>query len=145
MLVFAALALPALGFVSNELTIPLMMHGDSCNYTNAAWPDLFNLSPVSPGAKSARNGARKSFNTFFCFCVLSTLSLLVFGLDVRRYAPLLVTEVIVNSVALAGVSSRYYYLCQYPGSRLEFQTIIDLSFAFSLYRLGNAFVSAAVL
>ena len=43
------------------------MHGDSCNYTNAAWPDLFNLSPVSPGAKSARNGARKSFNTFFAF------------------------------------------------------------------------------
>lgn len=82
---------------------------------------------------------------FFCFCVLGTLSLPVFGLDVRRYAPLLVTEVIVNSVALAGVSSRYYYLYQYPGSRLEFQTIIDLSFAFSLHRLGNPFVGVAVL
>ena len=139
-LVFTGAAVAALGYESTPWTVPLMngMNGDPSNDTYITCPGL--LSAVRPAVNSAGShacGEIAQMNSFASFLLLwvGPLCLPVFGLDVRRYAPLLITEVTVSSVAITVIYLRSADL--YPHYQFLDTSIYSLSFFFSFLVLAS--------
>ena len=143
-LVYAALALNNLGIYETDYSMQLTINEDPSNYTYFTCPAMFNMSAVHLAVNSAEFvicGKSKISNLVFTAFLLwiAPLSVPVFGLDVRRHAPLLVTEVIVNFAIVAGVYFRAAYL--YPGvvhgENIIGNHIIFPSFLFSCIALAS--------
>ena len=96
---FVAFALLALEY--QFLPSSVLQYGNPSNYTNVTCPGLLGTSGVGLAFDSAASLLCEEVrhnNLFFTFVGLwiGPLCLPVFGLDFRRYAPLLVTEIIIN-------------------------------------------------
>ena len=95
---FVAFALLALEY---QFLPSVLQYGNPSNYTNVTCPGLLGTSGVGLAFDSAASLLCEEVrhnNLFFTFVGLwiGPLCLPVFGLDFRRYAPLLVTEIIIN-------------------------------------------------
>ena len=136
---FVGLVLITLGHQSDSAYKELQtLFKDFSNYTRVArvtCPGLFEhvhpsgLGPAFNSAGSLLCGESELDRLFLIVLVpwLGPLSLSVFGLNCRRYAPLLVTEVIINFFIVLGS----YYGTIYIHRDGSFDSIIYLSLAFS--------------
>ena len=133
---FVGLVLITLGHVadSSHPELPKLFEGFS-NHTHATCPGLFEhvhksgLGPELGTIESLLCGETELGRVFLAVLVswLGPLSLSVFGLDSRRYAPLLVTEVVINFFIVLGS----YYGTKYVNHEYFFRSIILLSLVFS--------------
>ena len=133
---FVGLVLITLGYQSDSShpELPKLFEGFS-NHTHATCPGLFEhvhksgLGPELGTIESLLCGETELGRVFLAVLVswLGPLSLSVFGLDSRRYAPLLVTEVIINFFIVLGS----YYGTKYVNHEYFFASIILLSLIFS--------------
>ena len=130
----------ALAYQSRSYHLPLIRYGDPSNYTNVSCPGLLDIgtSVVGPAFNStgslrcAEIELARLFGTFLLSWV-GPLCLTVFGLDFRLYAPLLVTDTIINFFGFCGS----YYGATYIKQANFFPEIIEYSLAFMLIVLPS--------
>ena len=133
-LVFVALMLnTVLDFSYPHHMQPLPMSEDAFNKTYVTCPALLDLSAMRAAANSTESvlcpkGTYHNLFVHFLQLCMCPLCLTAFGLDVRHYVPLLVTEVVVNSIIVMGLSFRVEYLYFYEG---DFPNVKSNFFIFS--------------
>ena len=117
-LVFVALLLNTAAYFSYPYEMQsLPMSEGASNKTYLICPALLDLSAMRAAANGTESvlcphGAYGFLFTYFLVLWMCPLCLTAFGLDVRHYVPLLVTEVVVNNIIDMGLSFRAAYL--YP-------------------------------